>query len=136
MVFPQSQERPRDDAQKNSHTEASALLMQLRDARDLSSRRELIKTVYERLLVWLDTRGLKLGDDIQSVYDAMARVPSRELLVRQERIDNVVALLVDRKVYELSPKMEKGASYANAAAFGATGDGAGIAFSEGSATKY
>lgn len=137
MVFQTDQERPRGDTRRSPREEARALLVQLRDAKDLPSRQELIKVVYDRLAEWLETnRGLKLGADIQTIYKAMANASSSALLVRQERLDNVVALLVEDESHELLPEAVGGKRYANAAVFGNEGDGVGIAFGEGSATKY
>lgn len=136
MVFSRNQEGLRGDARESPRKEAEALLVQLRDAKDLPSRQELIKVVYDRLVVWLEKCGLTLREDVQAIYTAMARASSSALLVRQERLDNVVALLVENESRTLLPEAEGGKRYANAAAFGSDGDGAEIAFSEGSATKY
>ncbi|GEM_PF-4176954 len=134
MVLHARQELPNAEPSRGARAEADELLQQLRDAKDLPARKELVSALYTRLEAWLSECGTKLSSEVQKIYHAMSRELPSDLLVRQESLDVVAKVLVENMLHELLPTRD-GVTYANAACFGAQGEGLDIAFSEGRAGR-
>lgn len=115
--------------------ELDEMLRGISETKDLPTRQELVRMLLERLDVWFERQGMRLGPDVKSLYQAMARETPATLLVRQEKLSRVVEAITAGRSYELTSEKREGVRYANAAAY-ANGAGLDIAFSEGRSAKY